>query len=118
MKTQNIKKLYYNLRCYLLMAYYRLFNIQPNVYNLKVEDVPEFYANDILVHNCPLCFPLEGKKFKLDQIESMIPRHPSCRCVAIPLVDKEARDAKTITRERGEKLGDDNIAKGKDALRS
>ncbi len=67
---------------------------------------------------CPLCFPLEGKKFKLDQIEGMIPRHVNCRCVAIPLVDKEARDAKTISQDEGLKLGDDNIAKGKDAARS
>jgi len=33
------------------------------VYDLQVEDVPEFYANGILVHNCPICAPLGGLQF-------------------------------------------------------
>lgn len=34
---------------------------------------------------CPECAALEGKVFSLDQIESMIPLHPNCRCMALPL---------------------------------
>jgi SPP1 gp7 family putative phage head morphogenesis protein len=34
---------------------------------------------------CPLCAPLDGKVFTVDQIESMIPRHPNCRCISIPV---------------------------------
>lgn len=38
---------------------------------------------------CPICSALEGKVFKIEKIESMIPRHPRCRCVALPIVSKE-----------------------------
>lgn len=38
---------------------------------------------------CPICSELEGKEFTLDEIEGMIPRHPNCRCVAIPVLPKE-----------------------------
>lgn len=34
---------------------------------------------------CPICEELQGKVYTLDQIEGMIPRHPNCRCVAIPV---------------------------------
>ena len=34
---------------------------------------------------CPECLALEGRIFSLDQIESMIPLHPNCRCVALPV---------------------------------
>ena len=34
---------------------------------------------------CPQCQDLEGRVFTLDQIEGMIPLHPLCRCVAIPV---------------------------------
>lgn len=42
-------------------------------------------------HNvCPECAMLEGRVFTLTEIENMIPVHPNCRCVAIPLdVTKE-----------------------------
>ena len=33
---------------------------------------------------CEECEALEGKIFTLDEIESMIPLHPACRCVALP----------------------------------
>ena len=33
---------------------------------------------------CPICRPLEGEVFSIDEIEDMIPRHPQCRCAAIP----------------------------------
>lgn len=33
---------------------------------------------------CSECAMMEGKVFTLDEIEGMIPAHPSCRCCAIP----------------------------------
>lgn len=35
---------------------------------------------------CPRCEGNEGQIFTLDEIEPMIPLHPNCRCVAIPIV--------------------------------
>lgn len=35
---------------------------------------------------CPVCSALQGKRFTLDEIEFEIPKHPNCRCVAIPVV--------------------------------
>lgn len=37
---------------------------------------------------CGICASLEGTIWTLDEIEFMIPRHPNCRCVTIPYVDK------------------------------
>lgn len=34
---------------------------------------------------CVICEALEKKVFPLDEIESMIPRHPRCRCIALPV---------------------------------
>ena len=45
-------------------------------------------AGDDLV--CELCESLEGQIFELSEIEGLIPRHPNCRCVAIPVVKREA----------------------------
>jgi SPP1 gp7 family putative phage head morphogenesis protein len=33
---------------------------------------------------CQKCAELQGKVFTLDEIEGMIPRHPQCRCIALP----------------------------------
>lgn len=35
---------------------------------------------------CEECQALEGKVYELDEIEGMIPLHPQCRCVALPVV--------------------------------
>lgn len=35
---------------------------------------------------CPECGSLEGKIFTLDEIEGMIPLHPNCRCLALPVI--------------------------------
>ncbi len=37
---------------------------------------------------CDACASLSGKIFTLDEIENMIPYHPLCRCVALPLIAK------------------------------
>ncbi len=54
------------------------------VYDLQVEDVPEFYANGILVHNCPICGPFDGQTITKYQRAFpggyFPPAHPNCRC--------------------------------------
>ena len=35
---------------------------------------------------CSDCASLEGKVYSLDEIEGMIPRHPMCRCIALPWI--------------------------------
>ena len=35
---------------------------------------------------CPTCASMEGKIFTLDEIEPLIPFHPQCRCIAIPVL--------------------------------
>lgn len=37
---------------------------------------------------CPLCEEKEGKIYSLDVIEPLIPLHPNCRCMAVPLVNE------------------------------
>jgi len=49
------------------VLYHRLSGNALKVYDIQVEDVPEFYANGILVHNCPICGPLHNKIVELDQ---------------------------------------------------
>ena len=33
---------------------------------------------------CPECAMMEGREYSLKEIEGMIPRHPQCRCIALP----------------------------------
>jgi SPP1 gp7 family putative phage head morphogenesis protein len=40
---------------------------------------------------CPDCADLNEQVFTLDEIEPMIPLHPQCRCVALPLVTGTTR---------------------------
>lgn len=54
------------------------------VYDIEVENHPEFFANGLLVHNCPLCQPLESVVLKIEEARGAIPRHPSCRCSFVP----------------------------------
>jgi SPP1 gp7 family putative phage head morphogenesis protein len=35
---------------------------------------------------CSKCESMEGKTFTLDEIEPMIPAHPLCRCLALPII--------------------------------
>ena len=48
---------------------------------------------------CPRCESLEGQIFKLDEIEPMIPLHPNCRCVAIPIVPRKGKGASAVQRK-------------------
>ena len=43
-------------------------------------------ANDNRV--CPLCEPLEGEIYTIEEAETAIPVHPQCRCVAVPVIEK------------------------------
>jgi len=38
---------------------------------------------------CPICADMEGQVFTLDKMETMIPAHPNCRCVALPVLPTE-----------------------------
>jgi SPP1 gp7 family putative phage head morphogenesis protein len=53
---------------------------------------------------CPKCQSLEGKIYTLAEIEGMIPFHPNCRCMALPIVDdskvKEVEKVKETIAER------------------
>ena len=43
-------------------------------------------------HVCPICAENNGKRFTLDEVEGMIPAHPQCRCIALPVVVKKNRN--------------------------
>lgn len=43
---------------------------------------------------CPLCEPLNGKLFEINAIENLIPRHPNCRCVAVPVLREDKGNRK------------------------
>jgi SPP1 gp7 family putative phage head morphogenesis protein len=41
---------------------------------------------------CEVCAAFEGKRYEIDEIENMIPQHPHCRCIAVPIPhDPEGR---------------------------
>ncbi len=40
---------------------------------------------------CPICASMNGNIYTLDQIESMIPRHPQCRCIALPYLPEKKK---------------------------
>lgn len=42
---------------------------------------------------CEECASLEGRVYTLDEVENMIPEHPNCRCVALPVdITDEVRE--------------------------
>lgn len=41
---------------------------------------------------CSKCSSLQGRTFTLEQIEGMIPVHPQCRCVALPVMKNEGNE--------------------------
>jgi hypothetical protein len=73
------------------VLYHRMYAKPITVYDLQVEDVPEFYANGILVHNCPICAPLNGKVIAIneafDGMYDSPPSHPRCRCWLTPVIE-------------------------------
>jgi very-short-patch-repair endonuclease len=78
--------------CIMLMRAKRITVNETNqspCYDLRVEEDESFIAGGIVVHNCPICEPLDGEHRKLDEAFSFggmnPPVHPSCRC-AVGLV--------------------------------
>lgn len=79
----------------LIALYHNRSNDAIMVYNLEVEDVPEFYANGILVHNCPICGPLHNQLSSANKsapawqhptlgVVNIPPAHVNCRCQPVP----------------------------------
>jgi len=58
---------------------------------------------------CPDCGFMEGRIFTLDEIETLIPFHPQCRCVALPNVGQ--KPDVTTKGERFDYVGDRYKAK-------
>ena len=66
--------------------------------DMQVEVMAEFSTSgDDRV--CDECAAMEGKTFSLDVIEGMIPRHPNCRCAAIPAAEWVNARFATETRQ-------------------
>lgn len=97
------------------------------VYNLTVENIPVYYANGILVHNCEFCVQLDGRIVSVD--DSFVPAgtefggaaggrlkipegidvihsplHPHCRCTTVAVFFPE--DAREIM-QRGDRMRED-----------
>lgn len=54
-----------------------------DVYDIQVEESPEFYANGVLVHNCEICGPLDGVTIRKGGTFPgglQPPAHVNCRC--------------------------------------
>lgn len=91
------------------------------VYDIEVEDAHEFYAEGLLVHNCPICGGLDGKVFDFDSTQLIPPSgsHPGCRCTSVPvLIDQEMQDRVAGVRETyrawSERVGVGHYAGGLD----
>ena len=70
----------------LSQLYHRLCVKSIPVYNLQVEDVPEYFAGTgraVLVHNCPICGPLDHttEDSWLAEFPTGPPAHVNCRCI-------------------------------------
>lgn len=49
---------------------------------------------------CSRCESLDGNVYSVEEAENIIPVHPQCRCVAIPVIKEEQPKRKTSTRTR------------------
>ncbi len=60
------------------------------VYNLEVEEDQSYIANGFVVHNCAICWGLDGKVFSVK-----IPpaAHPNCRCAILPALEDAGNQA-------------------------
>jgi hypothetical protein len=75
------------------ILYHKLLSIPIDVYDITVDDAQEFFANDVLVHNCSQCKDLAGKIFTIQEARGKIPRHVSCRCRWRPRVISQEQAA-------------------------
>ena len=48
---------------------------------------------------CDECSGMHGNVYTLKEIESMIPRHPNCRCIALPSLVEEKVTEKTLVQD-------------------
>lgn len=56
---------------------------QTTVYDVEVEDAHTYFANGVLVHNCPACLFADGRIYRLDE---GFDEHPQGRCTLIPVL--------------------------------
>lgn len=55
---------------------------------------------------CDQCAGLHGNRYTLKEIEHMIPVHPNCRCIAVPVERGEPRQMAHPTKPRTDELRD------------
>jgi SPP1 gp7 family putative phage head morphogenesis protein len=48
---------------------------------------------------CEICLPLEGRIYTLDATEGVLPRHPQCRCIWLPILYENIIDKTKIIGE-------------------
>ena len=86
------------------------------VFNLTVEDLPEFYADGILVHNCPYCAARAGNIYKIAEAAGAV-LHASDRCFSSPIlqewIDDGLVDLEVSRKHRQDTLKKLNQAGGK-----
>jgi hypothetical protein len=56
---------------------------QTTVYNVEVDDAHTYFANGVLVHNCPACLMADGRIYRIDE---GFDEHPNGRCAMIPIL--------------------------------
>lgn len=68
-------------------------DVQADAFKRMGVDMYEYIAEPTA---CKICKPLDGEKFKLEDVEPGVnahPMHPRCRCSISPAVDREAWEA-------------------------
>lgn len=53
---------------------------------------------------CDICAGMHGNRYTLEEIRHMIPVHPNCRCIAIPVKRSQARGVSHPTKPRTDEL--------------
>jgi len=64
---------------------------------------------------CPICEPLHGKEFHLEDTENSPPRHPRCRCFSKPIV-RLPKIGKNFLPTRGEIVPDFPLIQPEDGV--
>lgn len=73
-------------------------DVQADAFKQLGVDMYEYIAEPTA---CKICKPLDGEKFKLEEMEPGVnahPMHPRCRCSISPAVDREAWEADLTRR--------------------
>lgn len=99
----------YQLLSDMNLLYHRMSGTPIKVYDFTVEGMHEYYANGILVHNCPKCEAMEGVILPIEKAHNLIPYHPGCRCawtpagegIGLPPTENRIRNAFCPTGEGG-----------------